>query len=137
MRDVKKGTPARTPFRPSCVPKKPWGLTNDSEVSSRGNRRISAHVRVVVLGVLRRTVFWAEKTWLFRRCSFASMCVCMCMCYGRDTQRNMHHRVEFPSAFLWGVYVRMRSGWGVCGTLAFGVGVVKGRASVRVPHDQH
>jgi len=34
-------------------------LTNDSAVSSHGNRRISAYVRVVVLGVLRHTVFWA------------------------------------------------------------------------------
>jgi hypothetical protein len=31
----------------------PGGLTNESEVSSRGNRRISAYVRVVVLGVLK------------------------------------------------------------------------------------
>ena len=58
MRDIKKSTPARTPFRPCCV-QKPRGRTNDSEVSSRGNRRISAYVRVVVLGILRRTVFWA------------------------------------------------------------------------------
>jgi len=35
------------------------GLTNESEVSSRGNRRISAHVRVVLLGALRYTVLWA------------------------------------------------------------------------------
>ena len=36
------------------------------------NRRISAYVRVVVLGVLRRTVFWAEKP--------ALPCVCVCVC---------------------------------------------------------
>ena len=41
MRDVKKSTPARTSFGlPACKP--PGGLTNDSEVSSCGNRRISA-----------------------------------------------------------------------------------------------
>ena len=33
--------------------------TNDSEVSSHGNRLVQCYVRVVVLGVLRRTVFWA------------------------------------------------------------------------------
>jgi len=61
MRDVKdKYTPlVCTFFRPSCVQK--TRLTNEGEVSSPSNRRISAHVRVVVLGVLRRAVFWAEK----------------------------------------------------------------------------
>ena len=49
---------ARSSFRLSCVPKT-RGLTSNSEVSSRGNRRISAYVRVVVLGVVKRTVFWA------------------------------------------------------------------------------
>jgi len=49
--------PVCTFFRPSCVQK--TRLTNDSEVSLPSNRRISAHVRVVVLGVLRRAVFWA------------------------------------------------------------------------------
>jgi len=38
---------------PAC--KRGGVLTNDREVSSHGNRRISAYVRVVVLGVLRRT----------------------------------------------------------------------------------
>ena len=57
-RDVKESTPALTP----CVPKPPGGLTNESEVSSHGSRRSSAYVGVVVLGVLRRTVFWALKT---------------------------------------------------------------------------
>jgi len=62
MRDVNdKYTPlVCTFFRPSCVQKA--RLTNDSEVSSPSNRRISAHVRVVVLGVLRRAVFWAEQS---------------------------------------------------------------------------
>jgi len=32
-------------------------MTYESEVSSRGNRRISAYVRVVVLGLLKHTVF--------------------------------------------------------------------------------
>ena len=44
-------------FRPSCV--QTTRLTNESEVSFPSNRRISAYVRVVVLGVLRRAVFWA------------------------------------------------------------------------------
>ena len=50
-------------FRPSCVQK--TRLTNESEMSSPSNRRISAYVRVVVLGVLRRAVFWAEKLGSF------------------------------------------------------------------------
>ena len=45
--------------RPSCVHKP--SLANESEVSSPSNRRGSAYVRVVVLGVPRRAVFWAEK----------------------------------------------------------------------------
>jgi len=36
-------------------------------MSSPSNRRISAYVRVVVLGVLRRVVLWAESRF-FRRC---------------------------------------------------------------------
>jgi len=61
MRDVKdKNTPlVCTSLRPSCVQK--TRLTNESEVSSPSNRLISAYVRVVVLGVLRRAVFWADK----------------------------------------------------------------------------
>ena len=46
------------PFGPPAC-KNSRGLTSDSEVSSRGNRRISAYVRVVVLGVLRLIVFGA------------------------------------------------------------------------------
>ena len=63
-RDVKdKCTPPVCTFlRPSCVQK--TRLTNDSEVSSPSIRRISAYVRVVVLGVLRRAVFWAENSAL-------------------------------------------------------------------------
>ena len=34
---------------------------------SPSNRRVSAYVRVVVLGVLRRAVFWAGKNRLFCR----------------------------------------------------------------------
>jgi len=34
VRDVKKSTPARTPFRPSCVQKTREGWTNESKVSS-------------------------------------------------------------------------------------------------------
>ena len=34
-------------------------------MSSPSNRRISAYVRVVVLGVLRRIVFWAEELGSF------------------------------------------------------------------------
>ena len=60
MRDVKdKYTPLVCTFlRPSCVQK--TRLTNESEVISPSNRR-QCYVRVVVLGVLRRAVFWAEK----------------------------------------------------------------------------
>ena len=48
---------------PAC---KSW--VHESEVSSHGNRRISAYVRVVVLGVLRRTVLsFGPTTRLFRR----------------------------------------------------------------------
>jgi len=59
MRHVQgKHTPCAPSFGlPAC--KRPR-LTNESEVSSPSNRRISAHVRVVVLGVLRRTAFWAR-----------------------------------------------------------------------------
>jgi len=39
---------------PAC--KRGVVLTNESEVSLPSNRRSSAYVRVVVLGVLRRTV---------------------------------------------------------------------------------
>jgi len=53
MRDVKESTPVCTFFRHSCV-QKPPGWTDDSEVSFPSNRRISAYVRVEVLGVLRR-----------------------------------------------------------------------------------
>ena len=48
-------------FQPSCVQKP--GLTYDSEVSSPSNGRISAYVRVVVLGVLRLS-FGPKKTAL-------------------------------------------------------------------------
>jgi len=41
MRDVKESTPALTPFGLPAW-ENPRGLTNDSEVSSRGNKRISA-----------------------------------------------------------------------------------------------
>ena len=74
LRVVKESTPVFLSFRPSCVQKP--GLTNDSEVSSPSNRRISAYVRVVVLGVLTRAVFWAENSdvcWLGE----ARRCVCM------------------------------------------------------------
>ena len=56
MRDVKdKYTPpVCTFFRPSCVQK--TRLTNESEVSSPSNRRISACVRVVVWGVCRSQI---------------------------------------------------------------------------------
>jgi len=43
-------------------------------VSSPSNRRISAHVRVVVLGVLKRAVFWAEQS-----CVGVWVCVGLCM----------------------------------------------------------
>ncbi len=46
-------------FRPSCVQK--TSLTNESDVSSPSDRGISAYVRVVVLGVLRRAVCWDGK----------------------------------------------------------------------------
>ena len=45
--------PCDTFFRPSCVQKPPGGLTNESEVSSPVT---DVSVRIVVLGVLRRTV---------------------------------------------------------------------------------
>ena len=54
-------------FRPSDMQK--TRLTNESEVSCPRNRRISAYVRVVVLGVLRRAVLsFGPKNRLFRRC---------------------------------------------------------------------
>ena len=43
----------------SCVRKTSW--TNESEVSSPVTDVSVLYVRVVVLGVLRRAVFWAEK----------------------------------------------------------------------------
>ena len=46
---------------PAC---KNRGLTNDSEVSSPSNRRISAYVRVVVLGVLGVLSFGPKNTAL-------------------------------------------------------------------------
>ena len=49
--------------------KTPGGWTKDSEVSSHCNRRISAFVLVVVLGVLKRAVFWV----VFVRQWFASV----------------------------------------------------------------
>ena len=66
MRDVKgKHTRVHSFFRPSCVQK--TRLTNESEVSDPSNRRISAHVRVVVLGVLRRVLSFGPENRLFRR----------------------------------------------------------------------
>ena len=64
MRDVKdKYTPlVCTFFRPSCVQK--TRLTNDSEVSSPSTRRVSAYVRVVVLGVLGVLSFGPKNTAL-------------------------------------------------------------------------
>ena len=56
-RRPRKAHPVCTFCRPSCVQR--TRSTNESEVSSPSNTRISAYVRVVVLGVLRRAVFWA------------------------------------------------------------------------------
>ena len=61
-RRQRRAHPVCTFFRPSCVQK--TSLTNESEVSSPSNRRISAYVWVVVLGVLRRAVSWAGKSAL-------------------------------------------------------------------------
>jgi len=58
-RRQRESTPVCSFFRPSCAQK--TSLTNESEGSFPSNRRISAHVRVVVLGVQRRAVFWAEQ----------------------------------------------------------------------------
>jgi len=60
MRDVKKSTRARTPFRPSCV-QNPRGLNIDSEVRVPAVTDVSVLCAGgwVVLGALRRTVFWA------------------------------------------------------------------------------
>ena len=54
MRDVKEVHTLVLVLSAFLRAKAPGGLTNESEGSSPSNRRISAHVRVVVLGVLRR-----------------------------------------------------------------------------------
>ena len=61
MRDVKDKY-TRVHLLSAFLRAKSGVVTNESEASSLGSRRISAYVRVVVLGVLRRAVFWAGKS---------------------------------------------------------------------------